>query len=124
MILWLASGTVLIAIALATGLHTRADRLPRLRLGPLPTRQPEPGATSMTVHKAFHGGRFNSRRLPVDDAYTTWFNAHSRCGEALQAWLDAAPAARQDAYRAYLAELEREESAAAELESHAVALAA
>jgi rhamnogalacturonyl hydrolase YesR len=65
-----------------------------------------------------------SRRRPVDDAYRAWFNAHSRSGEALQVWLDAAPAARPGAYRAYLVELELEEAAAAELELHAVALAA
>jgi hypothetical protein len=70
------------------------------------------------------GGWPKSQRLPVDDAYTAWFNAHSRCGEALQAWLDAAPAARPRAYRAYRVELELEEAAAAELELHAVALTA
>jgi hypothetical protein len=67
---------------------------------------------------------FSSRRLPVDDAYSAWFNANSRSGEALQAWLEAAPAARPDAYRAYLDALELEEAAAAELELHALELAA
>src|SRR3954454_514088 len=67
-------------------------------------------------------GPAKPQRLPVDDAYTAWFNAHSRCGEALQAWLDCAPAARPRAYRAYRVELELEEAAAAELEFHAVAL--
>jgi len=62
-----------------------------------------------------------SLRMPVDDAYTAWFNANSRSGVALRAWLQAAPAARPDAYRAYVAELEREEAAAAELELHAMA---
>ena len=124
MIVVLAAGTVLIAIALVTGLHTRADRVPRLGLVPPPARQPEPGATSTTVHKAFRARWFNSRRLPVDEAYTAWFNANSRSGEALRAWLEAAPAARPDAYRAYLAELELEEAAATELESHAMAPAA
>jgi hypothetical protein len=74
--------------------------------------------------KAFRGRWFNSRQLRVDDAYTAWFNANSRSAEALRAWLEAAPAARPDAYRAYLAELEHEEAAAAELEMHAMALAA
>ena len=74
--------------------------------------------------KAFRGWWSNSQRLPVDDAYSAWFNANSRSGEALRAWLEAAPAARSDAYTAYLAELEREEAAAAELELHAVATAA
>ncbi len=94
MIAVLAAGTALIAVALVIALRTRVGRW------------------------------FNSRRLPVDDAYTAWFNAHSRSGEALQAWLQAAPAARPGAYRAYLAELDREESAAAELESHALQPAA
>jgi hypothetical protein len=63
-----------------------------------------------------------SRRVPVDDAYVAWFDANTRSGEALRAWLKAAPAARPDAYRAYLIELELEEAAAAELESNAMAL--
>ena len=92
MIVVLASGIALIAIALV--IHMWAGRWPR------------------------------SRPLPVDDAYTAWFNANSRSGEALRAWLEAAPAARPAAYRAYLAELELEESAAAELELHAVEAAA
>ena len=66
----------------------------------------------------------SSRRPPVDDAYTAWFNANSRCGQALKSWQDAAPEARLDAYRAYRAELALEEAAAAELELHARALAA
>jgi hypothetical protein len=70
------------------------------------------------------GRWFKSRRPPVDEAYTAWLNANSRSGEALRAWLQAAPAARPDAYRAYLAELELEEAAAAELEFHAMAPAA
>jgi hypothetical protein len=68
--------------------------------------------------------RVPRRRLPVDDVYTAWFNANSRCGEALRTWREAAPTARPDAYRAYLAELEREAAAAAELELHAMAPAA
>ena len=51
----------------------------------------------------------------VDDAYTTWFNAHSRCTEALKTWRAAEPEARAAAYRAYVAELDREEAAAGEL---------
>lgn len=94
MIAALAAGTALVAIAVVSGAHARAGRW------------------------------LNSRRLPVDDAYTAWFNANSRSGEALRAWLEAAPAARPDAYRAYLAELELEESAAAELEFHAIEPAA
>ncbi len=89
----LAASTALSAIALVAGLLTGADREPRPGLGP----------------------------LPVDDAYTAWFSANRRCGEALQAWLDAGPEARPHAYRAYLAELALEEAAAADLELHAVA---
>jgi hypothetical protein len=78
----------------------------------------------MTFRDALRGRWLTSRRLPVDDAYTAWLDAHSRSGEALHAWLEAAPAARPDAYRAYQAELELEEAAAAELELHAMATAA
>ncbi len=56
------------------------------------------------------------RRPPVDDAYTRWLGAHSRCTEALAAWRAASTGARAAAYRAYLAALELEELAAAELE--------
>ena len=59
-----------------------------------------------------------SPRLPVDEAYTRWFNAKSRCAAALRTWREASPAARPDAYRAYLTELGVEEAAAAELERH------
>ena len=93
-IVMLAVGTALIAITLVIVLHTRVGRW------------------------------FKSRRLPVDDAYTAWFAANSRSCAALRAWLEAAPAARSGAYRAYLAELELEESAAAKLESHALEPAA
>jgi uncharacterized protein YciW len=57
-----------------------------------------------------------SRRPPVDDAYTAWFNAHSRCTQALRAWRSAARGARAAAYGAYLVELQGEEAAASELE--------
>jgi hypothetical protein len=67
----------------------------------------------------------DSRRLPVDDAYTAWFNANSRCGQALREWRETASGDRPDAYRAYLAELELEEAAATELERlHTAPLAA
>ena len=78
----------------------------------------------MSVLKALRCRWFSSREQPVDDAYTAWLNANSRCAEALREWLKAAPAARPDAYRAYLAELELEAAAAAELELHAMAPAA
>jgi hypothetical protein len=124
MIVVLAAVTAVIGIAVVAGLPTRADRVPRLGLDPLQRRQPEPGATSMTLHDASHRWWHKSQRLPVDDVYTAWFNANSRCGEALRAWREAAPPARPHAYRAYQAELELEAAAAAELELHAVALAA
>jgi hypothetical protein len=60
--------------------------------------------------------RLRWRRPPVDDAYTAWLDAHSRCSAALAAWRDASPKERRAAYRRYLVELEREELAAAELE--------
>jgi hypothetical protein len=59
---------------------------------------------------------FRSPRLPVDDAYTAWYNAHSRCTQALRAWRAAAAGARAGAYHAYLMELRLEEAAAGELE--------
>jgi hypothetical protein len=59
---------------------------------------------------------FRSPRLPVDDAYTAWFNAHSRCTQALRDWWTAGPRARAAAYHDYLMELRLEEAAAVELE--------
>ena len=82
------------------------------------------GIAVAILHDASHRWWHTSQRLPVDDVYTAWFNANSRCGEALRAWREATPAARPDAYRAYLAELELEAAAAAELELHAIAPAA
>ena len=70
----------------------------------------------MALFDASHSRWLSARRPPVDDAYTAWFNANSRCGRALKAWHDAVPSARPDAYRAYQAELALEEAAAAELE--------
>jgi hypothetical protein len=60
-----------------------------------------------------------SRRLPVDDAYSAWFNASSRCSHALREWFSAPADARAEAYRVYQFELELEEAAAAELAQHA-----
>jgi hypothetical protein len=57
-----------------------------------------------------------SRRPLVDDAYSAWFNAQSRCAHALRVWSAAAPRARAAAHRAYVAELKLEEAAAYELE--------
>jgi hypothetical protein len=70
----------------------------------------------MAFLRASQTGWLDSRRVPADDSYTAWFNANSRCAEALRAWQEAAPAARSDAYRGYVAALGREEAAAAELE--------
>ena len=62
------------------------------------------------------GRPMSARRLPVDDAYTEWFGAHSRCSRALRAWNAAAPRARAAAYREYIVELQIEEAAAHRLE--------
>jgi uncharacterized protein YciW len=70
----------------------------------------------MNGHDAARTWWHHARRRPVDDAYTLWFNAHSRCTHALRAWSTAAPARRAAAYRAYLDELELEEEAAGMLE--------
>ena len=70
----------------------------------------------MTAHDAARTWWLHSRRRPVDDAYTAWFNAYSRCTQALRAWSAAGPGKRAAAYRAYLVELEMEEVAAGELE--------
>jgi hypothetical protein len=78
----------------------------------------------MTTHDAAQTWWVHSRRLPVDDAYTTWFNAHSRCTVALREWNKAAPKARADAYRAYVAELALEEAAAIRLQELHLDLAA
>ena len=55
-------------------------------------------------------------RPPVDDAYTAWFNAQSRCAQALRAWRSAPRTERAEAYGAYLAALDVEEATARELE--------
>jgi hypothetical protein len=65
-----------------------------------------------------------SPRQPVDDVYVAWFNANSRCSQALRAWREAGRAARSDAYHAYQAALDIEEAAAAELALHAIPRAA
>jgi hypothetical protein len=70
----------------------------------------------MTARDAARTWWLPSRRPPVDDAYTAWFNAQSRCTHALRAWNAAVPAARAAAYRVYLAELALEEAAARILE--------
>jgi len=108
MIVVLAAVTALVGIAAVAGLRTGADWVPRLG--------PQPGATSIALSRSCWP---NTQRLPVDDVYTAWFDANSRCGEAFRVWLEAAPAARPDAYRAYQVELELEAAAAAELELHA-----
>jgi hypothetical protein len=78
----------------------------------------------MTLHDASRSAWYTPQQLAVAEARTAWRIANGRCGEALRAWRDAAPAARPDAYRDYLAELGREEAAAAELALHALPLAA
>jgi hypothetical protein len=70
----------------------------------------------MSLREASRAWRRRRRPRPVDDAYTTWFNAYSRCTQALRAWNAATGAARAAAYRAYVRELTLEEAAAAELE--------
>jgi hypothetical protein len=52
----------------------------------------------------------------IDDAYSAWFNANSRCDVALRAWREAS-APRAKAHRAYVEALDLEEAAAAALES-------
>ncbi len=80
----------------------------------------------MTLHRTSCMSLRSSLRLPVDDAYTAWFNANSRCGHALAVWRGAAArGARAAAYDAYLIELELEEIAALELKQlHALPAAA
>ena len=59
---------------------------------------------------------FPLRRSAADEAYSAWFNAQQRCGEALRAWgLARGRSARAMAYFAYRFELDREEAAAKEL---------
>jgi hypothetical protein len=107
MIFVLAAVISLNVIAVVAGVRSRADHV--ACVGPEP------------LSNASHSWWPNS---PVDDVYTTWFNANSRCGEALRAWREAAPAARPEAHRAYQLELELEAAAAAELELYAAPLAA
>jgi hypothetical protein len=66
-----------------------------------------------------------TRLRGADDAYSAWSNAHRRCTDALRAWEAARPADRAGAYHVYVATLDREEVAAAELaRQHAYAPAA
>jgi hypothetical protein len=69
----------------------------------------------MTLNDTSHRWWPKSQRLPVDAVYAAWFNANSRCGDALRAWREAGPGARLEAYRTYQAELALEEAAAIEL---------
>ena len=63
-------------------------------------------------------------RSAADDAYSAWFNAEQRCGEALRAWRDAeSHSARAMAYLAYCFAIDVEERAAVQL-AHASRLAA
>jgi hypothetical protein len=65
------------------------------------------------------------RPSTADDAYSAWFNTQQRCTAALRAWSAAPRAGRADAHRAYLVQLELEETAAAKLEAlHRQGLAA
>jgi hypothetical protein len=52
----------------------------------------------------------------VHDAYSAWFNAESESGRALRAWRRSSGPARELAYDVYRAALDREESAALDLE--------
>ena len=70
----------------------------------------------MTARDAARTWGLVSPRPSVDDAYTAWFNAHSRCTLALRTWNAATPEARAAAYSAYQAELAIEEEAAHTLE--------
>jgi hypothetical protein len=56
------------------------------------------------------------RRSPADDAYSAWFNAQQRCTAALRAWNAAPRTCRAAAHRAYLLELDFEETTAEEFE--------
>jgi len=91
-----------------------AQRRRRLNTGEPPNRPKQ--ERWMPARNASQPWWLPWRRPPVDDAYTEWLDAHSRCAEALAAWRSAAVGARAAAYRAYLAALEREELSAAELE--------
>jgi hypothetical protein len=52
-----------------------------------------------------------------DDAYSAWFNAEQRCGDALRAWRDAdSHRERASAYLAYCFAIDVEERAAARLQ--------
>ncbi len=51
-----------------------------------------------------------------DDAYLAWLNAEADSGQALQAWSDEKASTRAAAYLSYQAALEREETAARDLQ--------
>jgi hypothetical protein len=69
----------------------------------------------MALLDASRGWWLTAAPLPADDAYAAWFNANSRCSEALREWRGASTDDRAAAYLSYVAALDREEAAAAEL---------
>jgi hypothetical protein len=52
----------------------------------------------------------------LDDAYLAWFSAESECESTLRGWFRAPDDLSAGAYLAYQAALDREESAARDLE--------
>ena len=79
----------------------------------------------MALLDASHTPWSSPRRPPVDDAYSAWRNANSRCALGRRWWHAAAPEARAAAYMAYRAELVLEEAAAVHLaQLHAMRAAA
>jgi hypothetical protein len=70
----------------------------------------------MSSRQLFHPSWRVLRQSAVDDAYSAWFNAEQRCGQALRAWRAAdSQSARAMAYLAYCFAIDVEERAAAEL---------
>jgi len=54
----------------------------------------------MTAHDAARTWWLRSRRRPVDDAYTAWFGAHSRCTQLLPGGSRESCAKPHESYRA------------------------
>ena len=70
----------------------------------------------MSPLEAIHPAGRVPPRASADDAYSAWYNAQQRCGEALRAWREArGRSSRATAYFTYRFELDGEEAAANEL---------
>jgi hypothetical protein len=83
------------------------------------TRRDEPSPAilgAIRVSPRIHNQVVRSDILHLGDVYSAWRIAEAQAGEALGSWRDAEPDETGGRYAAYRAALDREESAARDLE--------